>query len=655
MAGVLETVREEDYVEYYLFSNDLEENFTNEESRLAALGDCVAKVQSVIDKYTHQYIWHKDPFNVRFRSESSKFENDAKDYVPLHLHGITHFGDNIEDEWFIVFLLLQLTKEIPGLVVRVVDSDGEFLLIEAAECLPLWANPDTCEGKVYLFEGKVHIIEERKSISIHQAVNRVRDPEESTEASQSIQDSILERIGGYPGKITELLHRTTAYIPVRVAALLKEKPNLIAPAVLAFCNRDPIDLKACRIMRYFPPENRVMTSVVMTRCLYAMLVHQQYQPDRRTGWNLPAPSSPEFKSHSLGMKIACGVEILASQAKPPSVPDTSGEMFSGRSWHTFVESLRHHGYFQDELEGSKGYKKKLEQAKQYYVEHRDSLHCRPSVAQELLQILSNLDFDEDALRHADVPPPDDDSWLEVSPADIDRMLEQRYGRKDFMTADKTSDPSSISAHLSRFLDHVSGVEGAEFPSDDLPPKRPKRGIKPFKNKNSEADLQGNEDEMSASVTENKIAFDPEAFSCAVQNILDFAIPEDSWDLESDGSGMSSYEDELDMDIDQLKKGKGGEQPKSELKQYMDQMDQELASTTMGQSFEKSEVPEKKWKDDFEDVEDFKPVDIDLTALKNILESYQAQMGGSGPASNLLGPMGVHLKTDPPDTDSLPGP
>lgn len=68
--------------------------------------------------------------------------------LPPHLYGITHYGDNIEDEWFIVFLLLHLTKEIEGLVVRVADSDGEFLLIEAADALPKWATPETCEGRV---------------------------------------------------------------------------------------------------------------------------------------------------------------------------------------------------------------------------------------------------------------------------------------------------------------------------------------------------------------------------------------------------------------------------------------------------------------------------------------------------------------------------
>lgn len=47
-----------------------------------------------------------------------------------------------------VFILEQLTKEISGLVARVHDVDGEFLLIEAADFLPSWANPEMCENRV---------------------------------------------------------------------------------------------------------------------------------------------------------------------------------------------------------------------------------------------------------------------------------------------------------------------------------------------------------------------------------------------------------------------------------------------------------------------------------------------------------------------------
>lgn len=68
--------------------------------------------------------------------------------LPPHLYGITHYGDNIADEWFIVFLLQQITKEHSDLIARIADADGEFILIEAANYLPSWAEPEICENRV---------------------------------------------------------------------------------------------------------------------------------------------------------------------------------------------------------------------------------------------------------------------------------------------------------------------------------------------------------------------------------------------------------------------------------------------------------------------------------------------------------------------------
>lgn len=38
--------------------------------------------------------------------------------VPAHMYGMTKFGDNIEDEWFIVYVIKQITKAFPELVAR---------------------------------------------------------------------------------------------------------------------------------------------------------------------------------------------------------------------------------------------------------------------------------------------------------------------------------------------------------------------------------------------------------------------------------------------------------------------------------------------------------------------------------------------------------
>jgi hypothetical protein len=45
-----------------------------------------------------------------------------------------------------------------------------------------------------------------------------------------------------------------------------------------------------------------------------------------------------------------------------------------------------------------------------------------------------------------------------------------------------------------------------------------------------------------------------------------------------------------------------------------------------------------------------PVDIDLNLLKNLLESFSAEIGGVGPASNLLSQLGLKLPRGPSMAD-----
>lgn len=75
--------------------------------------------------------------------------------MPPHLYGLTFYGENIQDEWFIVEIINHLTKVFPHVIGRTFDADGEFILIEAAEVLPRWANPDTCAQRVRF--NNVHI------------------------------------------------------------------------------------------------------------------------------------------------------------------------------------------------------------------------------------------------------------------------------------------------------------------------------------------------------------------------------------------------------------------------------------------------------------------------------------------------------------------
>ncbi|GJQ70819.1 putative SGT1 protein [Trypoxylus dichotomus] len=576
-----------------------------------------------LEKYIQKYIWHRDEFNLVARPSNTSLLSDCNsEPLPSHLYGITYYGDNIEDEWFIVFMLVQLTKEFQDIVVRVVDSDGEFLLIEAANYLPEWADPETCDKRVYIHNGCLHIVapeadDEVESITVGSAINEIRKDPSLTMVTKMIQECINKRIREYPQKNNGSLHKTAVYVPIAVASILRANPKIISPAVRAFCNRDQIDMKACRAMKYFPPEVRVLTRVTFTKCLYAMLVNSKYQPDRKTGWNLPPPTAKAFKAYNLGVKLACGFEILLSQSK-----STAGDE-NDKNWKAYQRKLQEKGYFNGLLEHSKEYNQLLNKAKEYYSNHMGSDSGVISVGEQVSKLLQSLDYNtEEYKKEAEnLPPDDDDSWLNIHPDELDSMLEEQYGNEKTLSLNGETNPTEFTQNVESFLNHVSSFEGAEFPKKDEAPIRP-----PRTNKRANAKVSFSTD-TKAEETSTKVNFDPSSFACAVQNILNFVIPEDdSWDFDTD-SDMSDY------DTDE--NGTNGELNK--MQELMDAMDKELAKTTIGESFLKKDDNES-----FEDIEAFKPVDIDMNALKNILESYQSQLGEAGPSSNMLGPMGIHL-------------
>src|ERR1700691_4056524 len=75
----------------------------------------------------------------------------------MHLRGLTNYGDSLEDEWLIVYILKELSKQFPDLWIKTVDTDGEFLLIEAANALPRWLNPEIADNRVCCDIGARHI------------------------------------------------------------------------------------------------------------------------------------------------------------------------------------------------------------------------------------------------------------------------------------------------------------------------------------------------------------------------------------------------------------------------------------------------------------------------------------------------------------------
>lgn len=72
--------------------------------------------------YLTNYVWQQDPFTLHTSTVSKspwstadarrQHDRHVDQSVPEHLWGVTRFGDNIEDEWFILWLLNQITTKV---------------------------------------------------------------------------------------------------------------------------------------------------------------------------------------------------------------------------------------------------------------------------------------------------------------------------------------------------------------------------------------------------------------------------------------------------------------------------------------------------------------------------------------------------------------
>lgn len=236
---------------------------------------------------------------------------------------------------------------------RVVDADGEFLLVEAANTLPRWLNPEIAEHRVWINSGKLFIIplsqEQRsskgkggisRSLTLKEGLEFIKKPEDDRKLLHSdlIEAEAFYRINKYvsfipsqlqsqtdsfryPEAAQDHMHNALVRIPLGVAKILHARPDLVSAAVESFYVRDPISLQACAGMPDFPPSTSVITSVKFSRVLYAQLRGQKFEPPAELGFIVPEESSPIYNQSDVGMKLAIGFQMLARDKLKPEIGD----------------------------------------------------------------------------------------------------------------------------------------------------------------------------------------------------------------------------------------------------------------------------------------------------------------------------------------------
>lgn len=571
-----------------------------EEVRKAAL--------RLADDLTRDYIWQREAFNLELEHDKGL----------AYLHGTTDYGDCVEDEWLVVYLLRELTKSFSNLWVRVADGDGEFLLVEAANVLPKWLSPEIDANRVWIHDANLYLIPlsgDEKSLSLADALKVLEYKPETLVHSPFVEAEAFYRLEKYPGQISDHLHHSKVTLPRKLAYILHERPKAIAPATEAFYLRDAFSLKHLLSEKpslVFPPVDLVTVSVLFTKVLFAQLKSQQFEPP--PAWkSLMQAAETEATSGTdeaqkklaqleMGMKVTSGFEMLVKKAA-----------------NSDNRLIREIAIILEDLE-------------------EDGDMALPTDA----DIKSWKDFDRD----------DDESWMDINYDDFERELEGKGagnmrskggGSAGFGDAAAQADLKKIVSRFEAFLnDEEAGIDGAELDKMDVD------------DDDSDEDLDSDDD----SEMDKEVSFDENQFTKMMREMMGFPSKPEEDKIQSQDQSPKGKEVETSLDDD------------AEIQQLMRQFESELkahGALDLDPKPEKTAAFKGKGKetlpqtlstpaDEEPEAEESgdEEVDIDYNLAKNLLESFKGQAGLAGPAGNILSMMGFQLPRDEGDEDDEAG-
>ncbi|KAH7245899.1 SGT1 protein-domain-containing protein [Fusarium tricinctum] len=582
-------------VEYLLFFLDSQLDARKQLSQIESIRKAGIELATSLTK---DYIWQKDDFNLSLKNEHGL----------VYLHGIMDYSDAVEDEWLVVYILRELSKLHPNLWIRVFDTDGEFLLVEAANVLPRWLSPEIDNNRSWINKGNLLLIPVKdedglrsRNLELPDAVEAIKTKRNTLVHSGFVEAEAFYRLEKYPAQISESIHHSLATIPRKLAYVLHSLPKSVAPAVEMFYLRDPIALK--RVISpsgrsTFPPEDLITISIRFSKVLFAQLWSQRF--DTPPTWSdvlrkaqKEAPSNEADKIMArldIGMKLTCGFEMLCAKAE-------KSKSRVVRELAIVLEDLA-----------------------------EDGNEALPS--------------DEEIKTWKDANRDDSEAWMDINYQDFEKELEGKgrnassSTKSGFGDTNTQSDLRKIVSRFEAFLnDDTAGMDGAELDEMDY-------------DDDDDDDDEFDEDSESE---DKEVSFDEEEFAKMMREMMGLPSTASSTNTTSKATDKSKppVVDEEDEEIQKLTT-----EFEAELNEHgalkLDPVDKQPRLKNTSQKEGESSLPdiEEEGEEDSEE-----EVDIDYNLAKNLLESFKSQAGMAGPTGNLLGMMGFQLPRDEGDENN----
>ena len=602
----------DDCIEYSIYALSSSLDATNDSESRLRLKEFQKYANQLQKQWLRDYIWQRQGFSLDVEKDDGEVGNLETRAIEVKLttnagvsflRGRTEYGDSIEDEWVIVWLLREITKKFNDAWVKLSDNDGEFLLIEASGSFPSWLEPDVAENRVWINDGQLKIIKPapgartakrtEEKLSPSDARNVILQEPKRFMHSTMMEEEAFYRLRNYPAQIKQNMHFAMVTIPRTVAFLLQQKSAYIAPAVEAFYLRDPISLKqlnTSKDSKDLPIQtgDLVTTSLQFPRVAYAQLKSQDFPVPAALQNMLPASLEGSERSMAeTGMKVTCGFEMLLA----------------------------------------------------------DSQHQDKPAVREIKLLLEDVASGEEVLPNDEEVASwdkraDDESWMDINFQDLEKELDGKKAeqgsskKKDF--GDKTTQENlqRIVKQFEEFMnDDKAGLDGAGMFDDD-------------------DDMDEDELDSDDDMEDYEASFGEDDFTKLMSEMMGMP-PEVMAELMKGKLGAGAAASPAGQAAatrtkDRVAAETPDEGEDKEFEEHMRHIEKELrengaldlnAPGGSNRAVKGEEVDSDLSDDDLDDN------DIDIDLAKNLLESLKAQAGKAGPGGNMLGLMGASLPHD----------
>ena len=660
-------------------------------------------VTTFLEEKMRDYIWCRDVpklciviHDVDTPTTSANDGNNDQGIRCPYFEGSFRYGESIDDEWYFLYLLFLLTREIPFISVSCADTDGQFILIEAADFIPSWLSPENCTNRIWLRSGELHVIRMEEhgtlkngSLSLLAAIVTMRTRASTYKATLDVSRAIAVRTtNAFPALIKASKHQVVVCLPAAIASLLDIHPQLISDVVNYFCapRNDSKDkavtnmpkvstllieasskqTKERKITSTF--QNLVSVKVAFTRLLYSKLMSRpfhvpsclrKFQEEAVELLNATGSSTIAAVkcAAELSCRILCGFELVyLVKAAVPKTYVNGGltNLFESRlrqnvssELQSTLSTLVAKGTF---LSRSAGLTSTcLEKAALLSDVHKfstEGFFTKKCSVDFIDTILASAEF---ALNIAHLNEGDSDAWLSLTPNELEVEMQLRskgadeslHAKKDVNSSDATMLPNdkamnNILAGVSKFFEGKSNVVGLNNSMQG-----------------SKSDYEDSDDDVSESEEDNNLG----ELDIDFDKLLTIVTGEDGRkDVAQESSEKTNYQE---INNSEALGGIGrGHLPS--IQSFIKNQHQDCqTSDSDDENSACCEIPEDEFDDDvyakameeqlkgttleetFER-DTFGDVDLEKNLLKNLLESHASQDGKHGPASQLMSQLGVQF-------------